>query len=482
MHERPRQRAAYGRGRGWLLGGRLFRGSFLGGVGLLLIAAAGPALADVLETTWGLQLEAEVAGLGFDTLTLRTAYGELRIPRSLVASRTEGDVPISDVLAERLAGRIRGELERGRAAADIPGFLLRDGARPGELLALALAPSPPIPRGRLLDVLASTDSREAKRILLLGLFSTRGGVTGRVASILARRGGAREMALICALVHDAAPPRALEVLDAALPLLKRECRTREGYETFRSAFAPLGAKHPLLPRYLALLGTDASIRDLLRLPTEKDLGVRLRGVAAMRLVEGWTIPASAVLRAFERKGSARLEREVATTLGFVRDLRAVPRLIRWLEGPDAVLRQIAHRSLQRLTEQRIPADPVEWRHWWSSVSSLVRAIEPLTYDAEDEAVGTRKAAVERLARFNDRRALNALLLRLDDPDPEVLAIACRGLGRHREKLAAPGLISLLDRPERAVREAAHQALCAIAGRSMPPSSAVWKAWLDKQCR
>jgi HEAT repeat protein len=136
-------------------------------------------------------------------------------------------------------------------------------------------------------------------------------------------------------------------------------------------------------------------------------------------------------------------------------LRGIARVMGWLSGPAV------QRALTRLLGQPAVRAQV--------VEALVRygvGVVPLLIDqlgAED--LDTRQAAAVALGRIGDRRATDALLATLSDPE---LALPAAGaLARLGDSDAFEALLGLLDHGDTAVRQAIIAALNSIGHPDMP---------------
>jgi HEAT repeats len=82
---------------------------------------------------------------------------------------------------------------------------------------------------------------------------------------------------------------------------------------------------------------------------------------------------------------------------------------------------------------------------------------------------TRLAAVVALAKLEDKRALKPLVGALADPNPQIRAVACAGLGKLGHKAALPQLKSTaVDDLDETVRDKAKEAATAVAKANQLP--------------
>ncbi|MGH9839043.1 MAG: HEAT repeat domain-containing protein [Blastocatellia bacterium] len=94
----------------------------------------------------------------------------------------------------------------------------------------------------------------------------------------------------------------------------------------------------------------------------------------------------------------------------------------------------------------------------ASASQDDRAVEALLPALQDSSWNVRKAAVESLARLNNRRAAELLIAALRDQHPQVREQAVIGLGRRSDERLAEHLIAALTDNDVSVREQAAIAL------------------------
>jgi HEAT repeat protein len=118
-------------------------------------------------------------------------------------------------------------------------------------------------------------------------------------------------------------------------------------------------------------------------------------------------------------------------------------------------------------------------------SGRPEAVAALAAIARDVTAGmARRTAALALADIADPRnaqvaPLLALLAEGED-DALLVASAASALGRLRASEAVPALIGVLGSGDGGARQAAHAALCEIAGRSLPPDAAAWRAAWDAE--
>jgi HEAT repeat protein len=94
----------------------------------------------------------------------------------------------------------------------------------------------------------------------------------------------------------------------------------------------------------------------------------------------------------------------------------------------------------------------------------------------------RSAAAGSLGAFpTDTPAMRVLTTALErDPHWHVRGTAAAALGRAKNAAAAPSLVATLADEHWLVRQAAHGALQAISGQTIPSDTNAWRAWFEKQ--
>ncbi len=126
------------------------------------------------------------------------------------------------------------------------------------------------------------------------------------------------------------------------------------------------------------------------------------------------------------------------SLGWSRDVAALPELLTALQDSDPPVRRVAVSALGQV------GDP-------SVVPSLLAVLV-------DPDPGVRQAVATALADLADPRAMSGLLRILHDPDPAVRCAAARALGRLGDPAALPGLLAAAQDPHPYVRQAVERAL------------------------
>lgn len=102
-------------------------------------------------------------------------------------------------------------------------------------------------------------------------------------------------------------------------------------------------------------------------------------------------------------------------------------------------------------------------HAGDRVADLAKVLETSSNDK------TRLAAVVALAKLEDKRALKPLVGALADPNPQIRAVACAGLGKLGHKAALPQLkTTAVDDLDQTVRDKAKEAAVAVAKANQLP--------------
>lgn len=135
-----------------------------------------------------------------------------------------------------------------------------------------------------------------------------------------------------------------------------------------------------------------------------------------------------------------IREEAATSLGTLRDERAVDPLVTALRDSDRAVRQAAVEALVLLGEPAVPA--------------LIRAAEPSDGELQEAALGI-------LAVIGDARALTPLIQALRSPNWIVRSHAAKGLARIGREAAVAPLLPLLQDKVKAVRVEVGLALAAL---------------------
>ena len=160
-------------------------------------------------------------------------------------------------------------------------------------------------------------------------------------------------------------------------------------------------------------------------------------------------------------------------LGAIRDRRAVPILIRYLEDPRRKVRMYAVTSLLQIGGPRaVEAVLGRLTREGAGLSgyiqeSLIRFarkdVEPVIQSLTSPDPRVRRETAYLLGELGDPRAVEPLARLLDDPDPVVRKNACYALGALASATEDPGwvvqaLVARLDDPDGDVAEQARSAL------------------------
>ncbi len=141
-----------------------------------------------------------------------------------------------------------------------------------------------------------------------------------------------------------------------------------------------------------------------------------------------------------------IREEAATTLGTLRDPRAVVPLVSVLRDADRAVREAAIGALTAIGEPSVPV---------------------LGCCLSDPQLGVQEAASAVLAAIADERVLAPLIVSLKNRDWIVRMHAAKALGRIKHFSAIEPLVPLLQDKVKAVREEASAALAAIGDAAIP---------------
>ena len=168
----------------------------------------------------------------------------------------------------------------------------------------------------------------------------------------------------------------------------------------------------------------------------------------------------------------------ARCLGRLGGSEDVPELIELLDSENDRIRQSALEALQSLGGCRLPADAERWwawheaeQTWWDEVGSTT------SEDLRAEEAVDQVRAVTALLRHPlfFRECVPELAEVVRNGALEARIAACRALAQLRVGRSIPALIDALEDEEDAVRDAAHRALVAITGETLPPRPRPWRA-------
>lgn len=168
----------------------------------------------------------------------------------------------------------------------------------------------------------------------------------------------------------------------------------------------------------------------------------------------------------------------ARCLGRLGGSEDVPDLIELLDSEDDRIRQSALEALQSLGGCRLPEDSERWwawheaeQTWWDEVGSTTS--EDLRAAEAVDQVRAVTALLRHPLFF--RECVPELADVVRNGALEARIAACRALAQLREGRSIPALIDALEDEEDTVRAAAHRALMAITGETLPPRPRPWRA-------
>ncbi len=185
----------------------------------------------------------------------------------------------------------------------------------------------------------------------------------------------------------------------------------------------------------------------------------LRGGELCRAVLG---PLAAALK----DADADVASSVATTLGHVKDPRAIPPLIEALGDPRQPVAKSAGASVDHLIDEKsAPLLVPALRHEYARkpIAAALAGVWPAPFAALAAALGSQDVELRRgsafaLAQVSDQRTREPLVKALADPDAEVRVWAATGLVRVGDPSAVEPLGRALNDPDVRVRRAAASAL------------------------
>ena len=172
-----------------------------------------------------------------------------------------------------------------------------------------------------------------------------------------------------------------------------------------------------------------------------------------------------------------VRRGSALALGHLQDPTSVPQLIRMLEDPDPRVGQSALWALRNLSERRLGGDPRRWTDWYEGERAWFETVgSRLVEDLRSEDPEAVVAAAARLCRRPLYRHTAAAVLGplLGRGDPRIARAIAPALQRTGSRRAVPYLVPGLQHPDPEVARAAHAALEALTGLSLPPEREVWE--------
>ena len=146
--------------------------------------------------------------------------------------------------------------------------------------------------------------------------------------------------------------------------------------------------------------------------------------------------------------NADVRRAAASSLGKLKDSRAIPGLIGALKDRDAKVRATAAEALAEFED--------------------ARAIAPLADLLNDQSTEVKQSALEALSHFEDNLPSAPIIRLLNDPDADVRQNAAHLTGKLRDRSATGALAKLVGDPSANVRQAAIEAI----GELGDPAAAV----------
>jgi hypothetical protein len=339
----------------------------------------------------------------------------------------------------------------------------------------------------LLDALAETRDDAAREALLLSLerlpiadlraqIARRAGGTrtdeDRCAAIeaLGRCGGSSDLDLMLATAAGAAVLDGEDRVSASLEhaagrLLERDestcvriaARIAECPPALRDAlFAAVAAREgPASLRFFAQVARESTSLAPLALAHLARGGSR-----AARPIEEEVL--HVVRSILSDPGSPALP-EAALAAGHLEDYASIPRLIDLLDDAHPSVRANAEWSLRTLSGLDLLGGADRWRAWYRIEERWRRSdwprIERELASGEKGRVASALDAIagKRCRRHELARSVSRLL---DDPDPEIVELACEALGQLRSSTVHDELEACRGSASPAVREAAERALAA----------------------
>jgi HEAT repeat protein len=243
---------------------------------------------------------------------------------------------------------------------------------------------------------------------------------------------------------------------------------------------PPGLASPIVEALSTVGSTSATriLADLLGRSPGLDPLLLARLAARGRLRESGAEIVFESVRRYLRKSDPALVGAAVQAAGRLGDDGAVETLIDLLAHSDERVRRGVFVALEEISGLALGEDPGRWtawhqaeRRWWEEeAEGLLLRIE--RGRGLEFVRAAREALEHRLFRDRIAEAFAQTLHR--GGDQEVL-LACRALEQLRSRLAVPGLIECLERPDPLVRRAAWKALRAITGVELPPEADSWSS-------
>lgn len=192
-------------------------------------------------------------------------------------------------------------------------------------------------------------------------------------------------------------------------------------------------------------------------------------------------------------GTARNRLIATAALGFSKDERALPHLVRAMNGEDPEIASNALMSLGVLASAATPIGPVlealahspnpQARN--QAAFLVVRICRQIPRDPDlvttlrkalrDPEPGVRAQAAAALGKLRDSDSTDALVQLLTDAKPLIASAAAFALGEIADPKARDPLVVAMESSSPRVRDAAHRALIAIFGKDQGSRSWDWKS-------
>ena len=234
---------------------------------------------------------------------------------------------------------------------------------------------------------------------------------------------------------------------------------------------------------LGVIGSPRAVDSLVSALEDPVRDVRVKAAGSLKKIG--THCTDALLQALQ-EGGDELRKEAARVLGDIKDLRAVPFLVKALGDPDEKVRGRAANALEKIGEPAVEAlqaalssDDPNIRALAASIltkmglkpSELVSAEEGLSVERLEGARARElilEGKWEEVATLGEN-AVEALLEAVEDRDPEVRRGAAWALGVIRNPRVVDALVSLLGDEDGSVRSGAAWALGVIGDPRAVPS-------------
>jgi HEAT repeat protein len=263
-----------------------------------------------------------------------------------------------------------------------------------------------------------------------------------------------------------------EVRDFVYAALKSDNpKMRDGAERVMASL-PAGERPPEIRMRFAIQEGGVGWRSLLpdigtnmteagkSLLLDTDAALRVGGADALGEVRDRSaVPA--LVKTLD-DNSPQVRAQAAESLGKIGDKSAVPALVKKMHDPEQGVRETATAALGQIGDR-------------SAVGAITEAMTNADWSVRGAAAGS-------LGAFpTDTPAMRVLTTALDrDPHWYVRGTAAAALGRAKNAAAAPSLVAALADEHWLVRQAAHGALQAISGQTIPPDTNAWRTWLEQQ--